>query len=234
MGMDDRRAFPGLTAEPVRQSPCAPETLILAAAAVLVFSAVPPRSAWRLAAHIGLLGLVACWLRIPWRRILIRAAWLPALLLALVPSRADAGRTLLETMLLLIILLFASTVVVEALTPADALAGLQRLRFPSAVLFLLALMLRYLHLLTAAVGDAHNAASLRGAGSVWRRLRALAGISHTLIARTYARAEAVEAAMELRGYAGILPLFRAVPMRRRDLWFLTGIWALLIALYALT
>lgn len=217
----------------MRQSPCAPETLILAAAAVLLFSAVPPRHLWRLTAHIIILGLGACWLKVPLRRVLLRGAWMPALLLALFLSRAGTVAALAETALLLIILLLASTVVVEALSPADVLAGLQRLRCPSAVLFLLALMLRYIHSIAAAVWDAHNSASLRGAGPIRRRLRALAGISHVLIARTYARAEAVEAAMELRGYAGVFPRFRAPRIGKHDLWVLTGTLTLLSALYAL-
>lgn len=233
MGMDDRRPFRGDIAQPVRQSPFAPETLILTAAAVLLFSAVPPRPLWRLTAHIIILGLGACWLRVPLRRVLLRAVWLPAVLLALVIGRPGAGAVLAETALLLVILLLASAVVVEALSPADILAGLQRLRCPSAVLFLLALMLRYIHNIAAAVWDAHSSASLRGAGPVWRRLRALAGISHVLIARTYARAEAVEAAMELRGYAGVFPSFRAPRIGKHDLWVLTGICILLMALYAL-
>ncbi|MGQ9525209.1 MAG: CbiQ family ECF transporter T component [Armatimonadota bacterium] len=206
---------------------------MLTAAAVLFFSTVPPRAAWRLAVHTALLLLGACWLRIPLRRMLIRAAWLPALFLVLIPARGDAGRAALETALLLVIVLLASTVVVEGLSPADGIAGLQRLRVPSAVLFLLALMLRYLHVLAAAVADAHSAASVRGAGSVWGRLCALAGISHVLIARTYARAEAVEAALEVRGYAGSFPRFRTARAEKRDLFFLVWIWILLTALYTL-
>lgn len=215
-----------------RRVKVAPETVVAAAIMVAVSAVLPPYEPPRIALHVFLLALGLAVLAVPLKRVAVRALWLPAVLFAWYGGRPLGAVWNWETFLALLVLLQVGIVLGDALTPAELIAGLQRLRCPSAVLFLLALMVRYTNRLAENVRDMHRSMALRGGVRARHLPRVLAGASHVLLVRVYRGAEAVETAMELRGYEARLPLFLAPRASRTELCMLMVLALVLTAVHA--
>lgn len=90
--------------------------------------------------------------------------------------------------------------------PDVALAGLQRLRLPDLLVQIMAMMIRYLDVVTADLGRMLVAMRARGVDPRSpRHWPALARTLGALFIRSYERGERVHLAMLSRGYTGTLP-----------------------------
>ena len=100
----------------------------------------------------------------------------------------------------------ASLTMAATTEPTDVLAGLQRLRVPELVVQIMALMIRYLDVVTAELGRMLVAMRSRGCDPRSpRHWPALARSLGALFVRSYERGERVHLAMLSRGYTGRLP-----------------------------
>gem|GEM_PF-2214164 len=229
MGMGDGRPVQGSGCR--RRVRVAPETVVAAAVMVAVSSVLPPYEPPRMALHVLLLALWLVVLAVPLKRVAIRALWLPAVIFAWYGGRSLGAAWRWETFWVLLVLLQVGIVLGDALTPAELIAGLQRLRCPSALLFLLALMVRYMNRLAESVREVHRSMLLRGGVRARHLPRVLAGASHVLLVRVYRGAESVETAMELRGYEARLPLFLAPRASQAELCMLATLALVLVAVH---
>ncbi|MGC8834473.1 MAG: hypothetical protein ACP5R4_10520, partial [Armatimonadota bacterium] len=110
----------------------APETVVAAAVMVAISAVLPPYEPPRIALHVFLLALGLVVLAVPLKRVAVRALWLPAVLFAWYGGRSLGAVWKWETFWALLVLLQVGIVLGDALTPAELIAGLQRLRCPSA------------------------------------------------------------------------------------------------------
>ncbi|AKT52546.1 cobalt ABC transporter permease [Arsenicicoccus sp. oral taxon 190] len=205
----------------VHRLPAQVKVVVLVAFAVVVVAA--PQGAWwlLLADAILLVGVVLA-ARLPWshvlRRLLVET---PFVLFALVtplvatgpqvrvlgiplsvPGLVAAGTMLAKATLGVL----AAVVLASTTSPRELIAGLDRLRLPSAFVAILTFMVRYLGVVT---GDLHRmrvARESRGyTGGRTGHLVAVAGGAGALFVRSYERGERVHQAMLARAYAGRLP-----------------------------
>lgn len=98
-------------------------------------------------------------------------------------------------------------IVVTATTPlTELLDGLRRLRFPTVVVAIVAMMLRYLDLVVDQLSRTRRAMLARGHDPRWLwQVRPIASSIGALFVRTYERGERVHLAMLARGYTGEMP-----------------------------
>lgn len=101
----------------------------------------------------------------------------------------------------------AAGIVVAATTPlGELLRALRRLHVPAVVVSIIAVMLRYLALVTDRLGRMRRAMTARGHDPRWIwQVRPIASSVGTLFVRTYERGERVHLAMVARGFDGDLP-----------------------------
>lgn len=100
-----------------------------------------------------------------------------------------------------------AAIVVTATTPvAEVLVALRRLRVPAVMVAIVAVMLRYLEVVTAQVGRMRRAMVARGHDPRWLwQVRPVAASAGALFVRTYERGERVHLAMVARGFDGTVP-----------------------------
>ncbi len=125
---------------------------------------------------------------------------------------------------------------VTTLSATDLREGLIRLPVPRVASVILIQIIHQTMALVAETGHVAGAMAVRGAAGGGRTAwRVLSSLPQVWLPRVLARAEAVAAAMELRGYcdAGGLPSFRRAALRAADgivLAFLVGLLGLAAAL----
>jgi cobalt/nickel transport system permease protein len=102
--------------------------------------------------------------------------------------------------------LLAATVLAATTDAAALLAGLRRLRCPTALLAIAGFMVRYLDVLADQSRRLQVARVSRGDDPRWLwQGRAVAHGAGTLFVRSYERGERVALAMAARGYTGTMP-----------------------------
>jgi cobalt/nickel transport system permease protein len=198
---------------------------VLALAFILVVVSTPPQHLQAFAVYGGLLLWTAALGRIPLGFALGRAALvLPfsALVAVGLPFMSGgesvellggrlvlsvAGLWLLAGAAMKSFLGALAAVLLVSTTPYSALlAGLRRLGAPALLIDLLALTYRYIFLLTDQAMRLKRAAAARGYRPRWLPQAVIVGrMAGSLFVRSYERAEAVYAAMLLRGYTGRMP-----------------------------
>ncbi len=100
----------------------------------------------------------------------------------------------------------ASLTLAATTEPDQVLRGLQRLRFPTLIVQIMGLMIRYLDVVTAELGRMNVALRSRGCDPHSpRHWPTLARSLGALFVRSYERGERVHLAMLSRGYSGSLP-----------------------------
>lgn len=100
----------------------------------------------------------------------------------------------------------AGIVVTATTRLPDLLAGLAVLRVPRPIVAILAVMLRYVDLLSDDLGRMRRAMVARGHDPRWLwQAKPIAGSVGTLFVRTYERGERVHLAMVARGFDGTVP-----------------------------
>ncbi|MFT3874784.1 MAG: cobalt ECF transporter T component CbiQ [Nocardioides sp.] len=100
----------------------------------------------------------------------------------------------------------ASLTLAATTEPDQVLRGLQRLRFPTLIVQIMGLMIRYLDVVTAELGRMNVALRSRGCDPRSpRHWPTLARSLGALFVRSYERGERVHLAMLSRGYSGSLP-----------------------------
>jgi len=103
----------------------------------------------------------------------------------------------------------------RAIDSVELLAALGRLRTPPIFVTLMALMLRYLGLLEGEAARMIRARDLRGTPPALRERARVAGcMVGSLFLRSFERAERVSAAMQARGFTGLLPPPTPRPLSR--------------------
>mgnify|MGYP000411437505 CR=1 FL=1 len=113
----------------------------------------------------------------------------------------------------------ASLTLAATTEPHDLIAGLRRLRFPKALVDVIANMLRYLDVVTTELTRMRVALTSRGFTA--RNPRHWAVIARSLGAlfvRAYERGERVYLAMASRGYAGAMPPLEPGHPHARSAW----------------
>ena len=102
--------------------------------------------------------------------------------------------------------MLAATVLAATTDPAALLAGLRRLRCPTALLAIAGFMTRYLDVLLGQSRRLQIARISRGDDPRWLwQGRAIAHGAGSLFVRSYERGERVALAMAARGYTGVMP-----------------------------
>ncbi len=193
--------------------------LLLFVAAVV---ATPARAIWAFGLYAIGLAFVAALAGIPVRfigkRMLIEVPFLLfALLLPFVgeaPYTSFAGIRISEAGLLAAwtILAKASCGVVASILLAatteipEILAGMNRLRVPSAIVAIAGFMVRYLEVISDEMGRMRVAMAARGyEPKMFWQIKALATSAGALFIRSYERGERVYLAMVARGFQGTMP-----------------------------
>lgn len=217
---------------PVHRLPPHAKLVALVAFVALVVL-IPPRQWWALVVAGALIGLVVRLARLPGRTVLRRmVVETPFVVFALLlPLLATGPRTDVLGVPLAVdglvgawnllakatIGVVAAIVLAATSTPRDLVAGLERLRAPSALVQIVAFMLRYL---SVVVDDLHRmrvARESRGAPpGWWGQLRAVASGVGALFVRTYERGERVHQAMVARGWTGTSTLLAGSPATLRE------------------
>lgn len=121
-------------------------------------------------------------------------------------------------------------ILMTATTPlAELLRALRRVHVPSVVVSIVAVMLRYLDLVTDRLARLRRAMTARGHDPRWIwQVRPIASSVGTLFIRTYERGERVHLAMVARGFDGELPGIDPPLTTRR----VASAWAVVPALVA--
>ncbi len=132
-----------------------------------------------------------------------------------------------------------AVLIVVASTPLpQLLRGLESLRAPRLLVFVVQMVYRYLFVLVEQGQRMHQAIQCRGftatrllapSGPRRSRFRGAAGAIAVLFGRSYDRAENVHHAMLARGFAGRLVTLAAPRFRAADVWFLIAAGGLALA-----
>lgn len=218
---------------PVHRLPASAKLVALVGFVIPV--AVTPRHAvWAFAVHAGVLAAVVFAARLPVRIVLARLTVVAPFLLAaaLLPFIGHGDRTEFAGLSLSIdgswaawnmaakaVLGATAGIVVAATTPVpDLLAGLSRLRVPSALVAVVGFMIRYLDVVADELGRMRTAMVARGHDPRWLwQARPIASSVGTLFVRSYERGERVHLAMAARGFTGTMPDLGTATTLRRDL-----------------
>jgi cobalt/nickel transport system permease protein len=184
--------------------PAAPAKLILALAFVSVVALAPAGSWMVYGIATGALAVVSLLARIPAYRFLVRLLWLEpfALGVGVMALAQDRGLLLFASLIWRANLCLAAVLLLGLTTPfGDAIAALRRFRVPSLLVTTLALLHRYLFVLSDEMHRMRRARRSRSFGSrrtgQWRTLSSV--VAHLFI-RSTERAERVNAAMCARGW----------------------------------
>ncbi|MCL1889822.1 MAG: cobalt ECF transporter T component CbiQ [Desulfovibrionaceae bacterium] len=181
---------------------------------------------------------------LPWRSILKRLAAINFFLLFLwlsVPfiqkgeifSRAGVDLVLLVTLKSNALALWL-VALLSTMTPAVLGYALERLRFPSKLVFLLVFTYRYVHVAVEEWAKLLTAAKLRGFSSRCglRAYRSMGNLLGMTFIRSFERSLRVHEAMLLRGFAGVFRPVSSFRFSAGDMAFslvifliLSGIWA---------
>jgi cobalt/nickel transport system permease protein len=206
--------------------------LVGSIAFVAAVVATPRHQWWAFAVDGVVIGSVAAFVRLPWRRVARRLVIeVPFLAFAAAmpfvggaPKVHVAGLRLSEpglwaawgivakgTLGVLTMVVLAST------TPAVELIGaLERLHVPRTLTSIAAFMIRYANVLGDELQRMHIARVSRGARERWVwHAAAVASTAGALFVRAYERGERVYMAMASRGFAGAMPRLDADARRQR-------------------
>lgn len=200
-----------------------PETKIVGLVAFVLLVAVTPRElVGAFAVDALALGATAVAARVPLRRLATRlGAIVPFIAFAVfLPFLGDGAQTSVVGLELSVDGLWAAwniiakatlgasaAILVTATTPVpDLLAGLSRLRLPSALVGIVSFMFRYLDLIVDQFSRMRRAMAARAHDPRWiTQVRPIAASAGTLFVRTYERGERIHGAMLARGYSGRMP-----------------------------
>lgn len=128
----------------------------------------------------------------------------------------------------------AAIVLSASTTPRELLAGLDRLRLPSALVAILSFMIRYVAVVADDLRRMRVARESRGySGGRTGHLAATASGVGTLFVRSYERGERVALAMRSRGYTGTFPRLDSTLTRPHE-WSALAVSAVavLVAIFA--
>jgi energy-coupling factor transporter transmembrane protein EcfT len=116
----------------------------------------------------------------------------------------------------------AFAVISAAYSPAELVGALRKLGIPASLASILALMDRYISLLSLELSSLRRARASRTTRSMgWLPgLRSDALLFGSLVVRSFHRSERVHAAMVSRGFEGVWPAPAMPPFRARDLWMI--------------
>lgn len=201
----------------------APHVKVSAALGFMIAVVATPREAfWAFGLYAVVLGGIAVTARIPPMFLVSRmAVELPFVLFAVALPFIATGPTVgvgpfelsvegiwgAWSILVRATLGTATAVLLVATTPVtDVLAGLSRLRVPTALVAIAGFMVRYLEVVYDEAARMRTAMTARGWHRRSRRsLRAAGAMAGALLVRAYERGERVHAAMVARGYDGSMP-----------------------------
>lgn len=130
----------------------------------------------------------------------------------------------------------AAIVLAASTTPRELLAGLDRLRLPTALVAILSFMIRYVAVVSEDLRRMRIARESRGyRGGKAGQLVAVASGAGTLFVRSYERGERVALAMRSRGYTGTFPRLDTTMASARQWWALSvSVAAVVVAVIART
>ncbi|MCX8052206.1 MAG: energy-coupling factor transporter transmembrane protein EcfT [Armatimonadetes bacterium] len=208
---------------------------------VLLLAAALPDSPRRLVATGVIVALFAAASRIGWRVIVWGAIPVVSLVGGVGILSVISGMRMEEFRLQPVVMFagkcylayLASASLAASTHYADALQAFDLLRVPTLFTSIAGSICRWFHLVFREASAANTARVLRGGDRKNRLAQAgdLARISASVMTWSFARAERVAAAMECRGFRGILVRLPGRPLRARDLIWLVAIFALLVGIW---
>lgn len=127
----------------------------------------------------------------------------------------------------------AFAVISAAYSAAELVGAMRKLGIPAALASILALMDRYVSLLSRELGSLRRARDSRTSRPLaWLpRLRSEALLFGSLVVRSLHRSDRVHAAMVSRGFQGVWPAPAMAPWRTRDWWMAAAALAWIAAAF---